>query len=69
MMSLMILAPSSSNNDEPMFMLFKTLRKVKAMPPPMINSLATSKILVINLILSLTLAPPKITTYKTIIKI
>ena len=61
MISAMILAPSSSNKDEPMFMLLRTLRKVKAMPPPMIISLATSRMLMISLILSLTLAPPRIT--------
>ena len=54
-----ILAPFSSYSEVPMDMPSKTLRKVKAMPPPMIISSTLSNMFSINWILSATLAPPK----------
>mmetsp|Transcript_50715 Transcript_50715/g.134101 ORF Transcript_50715/g.134101 Transcript_50715/m.134101 type:complete len:231 (-) Transcript_50715:814-1506(-) len=54
-----ILAPSSSNSDEPISRLLVTLRKVKAMPPPMIILSTLSSMFSMSRILSDTLAPPR----------
>mmetsp|Transcript_4976 Transcript_4976/g.3601 ORF Transcript_4976/g.3601 Transcript_4976/m.3601 type:complete len:271 (+) Transcript_4976:341-1153(+) len=56
-----ILAPSSSKRDLPIWALFKTLLKVKAIPPPIIISSTKSNMFIINWILSATLAPPMTT--------
>mmetsp|Transcript_18131 Transcript_18131/g.38949 ORF Transcript_18131/g.38949 Transcript_18131/m.38949 type:complete len:252 (-) Transcript_18131:524-1279(-) len=60
MISLTILAPSSSYSDEPMDIPCKTFRNVKAMPPPMIILSTLASKFLMRRILSLTLAPPRI---------
>mmetsp|Transcript_7423 Transcript_7423/g.16344 ORF Transcript_7423/g.16344 Transcript_7423/m.16344 type:complete len:387 (-) Transcript_7423:608-1768(-) len=54
-----ILAPSSSKREPPISMLLITLRKVKAIPPPMIILFTFEHKFLISWILSLTFAPPK----------
>mmetsp|Transcript_18270 Transcript_18270/g.42595 ORF Transcript_18270/g.42595 Transcript_18270/m.42595 type:complete len:236 (-) Transcript_18270:454-1161(-) len=59
MISGTIFAPSSSKRELPISMLFSTLRKVKAMPPPIIILFTLEHRFLMSWILSLTLAPPK----------
>ena len=59
MISGTILAPSSSQSDEPIAMPSMTLRKVYAMPPPMMSLSTLSSMFLMSRILSETLAPPR----------
>jgi hypothetical protein len=59
MISGTIFAPSSSKSEPPMDMFSSTLRKVKAMPPPMMILSTLSHMFLMSRILSDTLAPPR----------